>query len=770
MKRAIGALRFVLALALGLVALCAAWLAWGFWGTRPVLVGGFAVEGASAQLSIVRDRYGAPHVFAATEEDVYFGLGFAHAQDRIFQMDLTRRAMQGRLSELVGSRALEADKRARMLGWTRAADTQLARLSPATRATLEAYTAGVNAAIRAGATSPEYFILLARPEPWRPQDTAAVWLAMTDLLTGGDDIDRAERRLSAVLTPAQIAEFLTPYPEWAARSFRPGELPFERERAADPAPSASGLDGDRPGSNAWVVDGRKSGTGHPVLANDPHLGLAAPGPFYLARLTTPEGSVVGATLPGAPFVVIGHNGKIAWGTTTHPVDAADLRPLDPAAPFQTARETIRIRDHVFVWREETIETRWTADGPALDPQLFELEQFGAQPMVLRTIADDPDNGIADAVAGIVKAQTVAAFFEATRVWVAPPQSLVVASVDGDIGLVSPGRFPARDEEGQWTADIPFEGRLEAMNPPEGWFGTGNNLMPPPSYPWSMQGRPDPYRVTRIAEVLGAQSPHGVAEAVALQGDEVSMLARRLKSAIEAATPQTPEGRQAQTVVRGWDGVSRGDRPEGAVFAYWLRALGPAIYGDELGPDLTKAFAGPRHDFLDRVLVGDLAHWCDDVATDDAVEPCALVAGRAFDEAAKALAADHGDEPQRWRWGDIHQATFPNLVLSGLPLVGEAFTVRAPKGGDGTSVNVARNWHTQSGFETRHAAGMRIVADLGDLDATLYQVAPGQSGHAGSPHYRDLAPLWARNEGFQIRTDWTPAAPPDGARTLSLRPR
>ncbi len=758
----------VAAVGIALAVLGVAWLTAQFQGNGPKISGNVTVSGASAPVRIVRDEHGVPHIFAATQADVYFGLGFAQAQDRIFQMDLTRRLMQGRLSELVGPRAKELDARARILGWSRTADAQLKALPPELRATLDAYSAGVNAAIAAGATSPEYAVLLSRPKAWRPEDSLAAALAMTDQLTGGDDIERAQHGLAARLSPEKIAEFLTGYPSWAPRTYRTGELPFEREKPA--APSGATLENQRPGSNTWVVSGARSGTGKPVLANDPHLPLGAPGPFYLVHLDLPDGPQVGATLPGAPFVVIGHNAVLAWGTTTHQIDAADILPVPSGAAVQKRSETIRMRSWGVFWRAFTLETQWTQDGPILDPVYFELKGFPAGPKLLRTIADDADNRLAESVFAMSKARSVDEFFAATRGWVAPPQTLSVASVSGDIGMISPGRFPLRGADGQWNGAIPAQGRLEGKNPVEGWFATANNLMPPSQYPFATPGSHDAFRVARISEVLAKDGAHAPDHARALQGDEFSVLAQRLHSLISAALPQTDSGRAAQTQLINWDSVMRQDSVEATLYSYWLRALGPSLYGDELGPELTRTFSGPRNAFLDRALAEDLGKWCDDISTAQSVETCPEIAGRALDAAAASLAKARGPDPVNWKWGDVHAAVFANRILSGLPVIGKRFTIRVPKGGDGTSVNVARNFYDAEGFETTHAAGMRMVADLGDLNATLFQNAPGQSGHPASKHYRDLALLWSANTGFEIRSDWRPDAPPAGASILVLTPR
>lgn len=753
-------------LALGVVVILgyAGYIAYRFEATKPAMEGEARVEGPSAAVDIVRDRYGIPHVFGASETDVYFGLGFAHAQDRFFQMDATRRAMQGRLSELIGPRTLRMDARARTMGWSDVAQRQFEGLKPEARAILNAYSAGVNARLALGNVAPEYGLFLGKPEPWKPVDSMAVSLAMTDLLTGGEEDDAAIARLAKKLSAEQIESFLNPYPAYGAVSYHTGDL-----AASGPAPKRkAGAERTAPGSNAWVVSGARSGTGRPILANDPHLGLAAPGPFYLTRLSLPSGPLVGATLPGAPFVVIGRNARIAWGTTTHAIDAADFVVLSQAGEAKSETATIRIRNFFVFMSERKVDIRRTSFGPVLDPEWFAVDDLSEEPLVLRTIADDADNGLANAVLDITRAESVDAFLAAVKPWTAPPQNLVVASVDGDIGLVSPGRFPARDDTGAWVGEIPVTARLAAKNPARGWFATANNLQTPQDYPYPMPGGHDPYRVTRISEVLAAEAKHDKLRAAALQGDKRSFLARRLVPRIAEAEAATPAGRAMQAALAAWDGEARADGVEATQFAYFTRALADHLYKDELGDDLFKRFLGPREEFLDAALTGSASKWCDDVAT-ATKEDCGFVIAAALDTAANDLVRERGADPAGWTWGEVHAARFPHALFSSLPLIGDRFTVEVPFGGNSTTVSVARNWHTNPHYHTVHAAGMRFIADMADPDASWFALAPGQSGHPGSRHYGDLAKLWAEHRYFEIRTDWGPSAKPADTTTWRLTP-
>jgi penicillin G amidase len=420
-------------------------------------------------------------------------------------------------------------------------------------------------------------------------------------------------------------------------------------------------------------------------------------------------------------------------------------------------------------RAVEVTVRTTPDGPVMDRQWFDLpEAYGERPYVLRSIADDPDNGLAGAVHAASKATTVEDYLAALAPWTAPPQNLVVADTAGSIGLISPARYPARDAQGRWVGDVPAGDRLMASNPAAGFFATANNLQIPEGYRWPTPGWHDAYRVARITEVLASDDTHTPDDAVALQADRLSLLAVRLKPAISAATPATDAGRRMQADLVSWNGIAAADGTEGTQFAYLARALGQALYGDELGADLMERFAGPREAFLDAALTDpSAAVWCDDTASTGTLETCALTVGRALDTAAASLVAQRGTDPAGWTWGPVHAARFPHPLFSLLPLVGERFTVRVPFGGNSTSVDVARNRHSEDGYETVHAAGLRFVADLADLDASRFMLAPGQSGHPGSPFYRNLALPWSRGETFQLRSDWGPDTPPQGSKVLRL---
>lgn len=764
------------------------WMAWRFQASLPQVEGEAAVAGLGEEALVYRDAYGVPHIFAQTDEDVAFALGYVHAQDRLFQMDLIRRAVQGRLSEVVGEAALGVDRRARNLGFARAAREAAASFDPEIRALAQAYADGVNARInqRGFVAPPEYQLLMFSPEPWSVEDTAGVLYYMADQLVvgAGDEIDR--RELAEFLSAEQVDEFMPGYPDFAPIALSSqdmGLLPPPQDPpvapafvppsppSADPALRPGVEEAPSPGSNNWVVSGEHTVSGAPLLANDPHLGIGAPSVWYFARLAMEDGDVVGATLPGTPLVVLGRNESAAWAFTNAGFDVSDIE----TAPADTLETTAR---------EETIEVRGllgastrtftyldTADGPVFDRDWYAFDMYPEDlALVFHSSLDDPDNAGASSILGLMRARSWDDFVSAGEGWTAPIQSMLFANAEGVIGYAAPGRAPIRDEEGRWVGEIPFDDMPRARDPASGRIITANNRITPEDYPYPMPGDYAVYRAMRIGQRLDDTNLHDLDSFRDVQNDVTSEHVRRLMPALSRSRPQTDLGRAALALLDDWNGEMDAELAQPLVFAMWYRMLHPAIYADELGEGFER-FDYSRRVFIDHVLNGRYSHWCDNVDTENDRETCAQTTGLALDAAAARLVELYGPSPDAWRWGDVHQAVFDHPVpfLNTLPVLGRLFEVRAPMGGDGSTVNVAHFSFRADNFDVGHAASLRAIYDLSDLDRSLFMHAPGQSGHPLSPHYRDLAPLWSAGEYFEIRTDWDPSAPPPEMRLLRLTP-
>ncbi len=447
---------------IGLVVLAVVAVAGGYlWlrGSLPMTEGRIAAAGLEAPVEVLRDADGVITIRAESLRDAYFAVGYAHAQDRLWQMDFMRRSAAGRLSEVVGPATLWLDRFMRGLGLYRVAEANVAHLGLEARAVLEAYAAGVNAFLAApgGPWPPEYYLLRYRPEPWRPADSI-VWGRLMALQLSGnwrDEIRRA--RLAKDLTEAQIAFLWPEYPTDGPISTGGLLGPQPSERADAPTQLREILPWQwmpKSASNSWVLSGERTASGMPILANDPHLSLRSPGTWYLVRIETPDQALAGATAPGVPFVIVGHNGRVAWGFTTTESDTQDLfierlsgpgpgsydTPEGPR-PFEVRNEIIEVRGQA----PETLSIRSTRHGPVLSDFLPEAAQIAGagQVVALAWPALMPDDGAGDAFVALARARDAAEVVSALRDFHSPQQNIVYADSAGSIGLIAPARVPLR---------------------------------------------------------------------------------------------------------------------------------------------------------------------------------------------------------------------------------------------------------------------------------------------------------------------------------------
>jgi penicillin amidase len=751
---------------LGLLLLVAAAAGGGYLWLRqslPQIDGELRVPGLAEPVTILRDRWAIPHIRAASLLDALFAQGFVHAQDRLWQMEFQRRLGAGRLAEILGPAAVATDRFMRTLGFYRLAEASLAHLSPLTQARLEAYAAGVNAwlATRSGPLPPEFLLLRQpAPEPWSPADSL-VWLRLMALdlsVNYRDELLRA--RLARQLSDAQIADI---WPEEQAGtpvtlSALAQALPFERLAGALPPAPPPGQ-----GSNAWVVAGSRTLSGAPLLANDPHLGLQAPGVWYLAHLAAPELELIGATLPGVPGIVLGHNGSVAWGFTNAGPDTQDLfieriDPADPAryltpdgpAPFLRREELIRVKGAAPV----SLTVRATRHGPVLSDVLPDQDGFEPGHVVaLAWAALAEDDRTAQALLELNGARDWAGFVAAAEQVGAPMQNIFYADTGGRIGLIAPGRVPIRRQgDGRWpvpgwSGDYDWQGWIpaaalpRALDPPAGLLFNANNRLVPEDFPYFLAADWEPpHRARRLAELLVGDR-HDLAGFAAIQADQLSLLARDLLPVMLEADAPSPAAATAQAALARWDRVMRADAPEPLLFAAWYRELSRLVYADELG-ELFLSFWRLRPEFMTRILT-ERQTWCDDVGTAP-VETCAELAARALELALADLASRFGANPSAWRWGAAHPARMAHPILGDHPWLAWLFNLVSASGGDGTTVNVGHYWlrDEQRPFASTHAASYRGLYDLADLDRSRFVATTGQSGNPLSPHYRDLMALWA----------------------------
>ena len=781
----------------------------GFFHLRqslPQEEGSLRLAGLAQPVEVLRDVYGVPHIYAQSLEDAARALGFVHAQDRLWQMEVNRRTAAGRLAEIFGAPALQADRFLRTLGVRRAAEANVAALDAQTRAVLDAYAAGVNAFLDSDPVlPPEFWITGApRPEPWTPADSLG-WVKMMAWDLGGNWRSELLRlQLAKTMPLARIHEFLPPYPgePYPAIADLPrlyGSMEREGVRLANgdsphfpPEPSSGSLDvvkGDdlaTPlgqveglGSNNWVISGERSSTGKPLLANDPHLGLTTPAVWYFAHLHTPGFEAIGATLPGVPAIVLGRNSHFAWGLTNTGPDVQDLylERLDGAGdyltpegprPFQLIDEVIRVKGAADV----RLQVRVSRHGPVISD--VSSAALAAAPrghvLALQWTALRADDLTLQSGLKIARARDWPGFLAALRDYHSPQQNFVYADAEGNVGFVAAGRVPVRkaanDLKGMapapgwlarydWVGFIPFAELPHAYNPPSGQVVTANHRITPPGYAHlvSTDWQP-PYRAQRIEELLRALPQHSIGSFARIQGDIVSLPLRELLPRLLQTRPASEAARRALQVLAGWNGVISAERPEPLLAAAWWRELARAVYADELGEAFRSNWRA-RAPFLTAVLTGrdGAERWCDDVRTPPR-ESCDTILSASLEAALEDLRQRYGEDMSAWRWGAAHLARHEHRPLGRVRWLAPWFEIAAPTPGDAYTVNVGRNRMAdeERPFANVHAASLRAIYDLGTPDNSLYIHSGGQSGNILSSHYKTFTEAWARGEYIPMVTE------------------
>jgi penicillin amidase len=766
--------------------------------TVPAASGTLTVAGLSAPVEVVRDREGVPHIFAKTTDDLYMALGFVHAQDRLWQMEMQRRTGQGRLSEIFGERTFGADVFLRTLDLYGHAERSLAALPAEAKAALEAYARGVNAFLARPVglleprLPPEFLIMRHEPEPWRPADSTVIVKLMALSLSMNINHEILRLALAAHgLTSAEI-EDLMPLDAADAPPRLPeiAELyPLQRTaapvRRADAAELLDGLIGTG-ASNNWVVSGARTRSGKPLLANDPHLRLEAPAVWYLAHLALERPgaetvNAVGATLSGVPLVVLGRGDHLAWGFTNTGPDVQDIfiEKVNPDNPREYLTpegwRSFAVDEMAIAVKgagTRTVERRRTRHGPVLPGFYRNLQGLiGANHVAALewTALGDDDTTFA---AGLFDpdARTVAAYMARMRRFVVPMQSMVVADTSGRIGMIAPGRVPVRDPANKvagrapvpgWDATYDWKGYLEFEDLPReddpnvGAIGTANARMVGPDYPhlltydWEA-----PFRQQRIKQlVFDAADKHDLASMRAAQTDVLSLAIVKLQplmvAAAQAGGSVEPAVLDQLTV---WDGTMRADRPEPLIFTAWLREATKAIYRDDLGDAFNRYF-DYRALALIRLLEGRATarDWCDDRTTPER-ESCGAVLAGALNQALHGLQARYGADRSKWRWGVAHAAFSEHRTLGQVATLARFVNVEVPSPGGNYTLNRGKaEFGEEPPFANKHAASLRAIYDLADLDRSLYIHTTGQSGNPLSPFYRSFAERWAKGEYIEIPT-------------------
>ena len=736
-----------------------------------VIRGTGKVPGLHHDVQVRRDRWGVAHIYARDDHDLFFAQGFVAAQDRLFQMELWKRAGQGRLAEVLGPSAVQRDINARRLRYRGDMAEEYRSYSPDTEPILEAFTSGINAYIadlqRSGHPGLPLEFQLAgfKPEPWKPADCLNRLAAYAMMANASNELVHAQL---VALLGAQGATAL---------------FHFDPDTKLDPAPGTdfTGLSpallenivsSDRripfpattlQESNNWTVSGALTTSGKPLLANDPHRVIAQPSLRYIVHLVAPGWNVIGAVEPALPGVAAGHNEHIAWGFTIFPVDQQDLylETLNPADSKQyrtehgwqamrEEQETIHVRGAGDV----SVVLHFTRHGPV-------VWEDGRRALALRWVGAEPGTAGYLGSLSVDRARDWQEFERAMPRWKVPPENIVYADREGNIGEHSTGLTPLRTNfngllpmpgsgDYEWSGFVPNAQLPHSYNPALGFIATANQRTIPDSYPYAVgyEWAP-PTRFERIQQVLEGARRTGhkltVPDMEALQLDVVSLLAQRMQALLRQALAAEPgSAAQAAELILNWDGDLRADSPSAALYEMWT---------SRLCTELTHRAVPDR-------VRDALPTWSAYQVVIELSQPRAALFGAnvivsrdallrdTLKAAYEELSAKQGTDPRRWSWGEIHTVYFRH-ALDGAP--GTAGLLdRGPieRPGDGDVVQATE--YADGSFEQTAGASYREIFDLSDWDNSVAINVPGQSGQPGSKHFDDLLRLWSSGQYFPLR--------------------
>ena len=769
----------------------------------PDYEGTLDVAGISAPVEIVRDNANVPHIFGETDEDVFFALGLAHAQDRLWQMTMLRRTAQGRLSELFGMRTLPIDQLIRRLDLYPLSRSSVDALDARTQAALSAYSDGVNAWISQvnsgarGRGAPEMWVFNHAIAPWQPADSVSIIKLMALQLSSHLEEEVLRARTSLLLSNEDRLNDLLPLTPGAGLAALPNYAALMPDVPTYAPNSRMAFDPISPvvpralagASNAWAAGVPRSATGSTLLANDPHLGLTAPSIWYLTRLELSSGGVIGGTIPGVPVVMLGRSSDLGWGITSsylddqdvyieevNPSDASQYRVPNGWANFETRDSIIRIKDAPSV----TVQLQWTVNGPVLPPDQYDLATIrppGHVTAVAWTALSPQDTTI-QAAMELMRATSVEAGIAAAEGYIAPSQMLTLADRNS-VGLKLIGHVPNRDPnhvtegrmphygylpQNRWDGRRPYVENPQWIDPIGGIVGNTNNKIveaPFPAHISHLWG--DSQRVNRWRLLMQAREVHTRDSFIEAQSDTVSYTARSILPLIGAdlwfTGEASPEGtsvklrQDALALLAEWNGEMNEHLPEPLIYSAWMRALQDRLIRDELGP-LSREFTHVEPLFIERVYrdTGGASAWCD-VLQSAPQETCSDIARLALDDALIWVGEHHGTALESVRWGNAHEATLDHPVLGEAPVLRWFVNIRqSTSGGDNTLMRGRTSGVGDDPFLNVHAAAYRGVYDFADPDSSVFITSTGQSGHFLSRYYDDLGDLWRRGEYIPMSLD------------------
>lgn len=780
----------------------------------PTLSGKAQLAGLVGEVSIRRDAADVTHIEGKSSLDVWRAMGYTHAQERSWQLEFNRRVMHGQLSEILGSATLETDKLMRTLGIIPAAKTQFANYPAEVKAALQAYADGINgfhaqnSGLASQALPPEFHILGTKPGKWEATDSVG-WALMMALDLGGN-WGAEFARLSALqkLSTQELWQLMPPYKDEQGASEAPATKvdlaklyqnldvfakPMITTAKVSNTTQPTGLhaslgsemqdwvDGlghiDSRGSNNWVISGSRTESGKPIVANDPHLALSSPAVWYFARLKSADFDVMGATLPGIPFVVLGRTAQAAWGFTNTGPDTQDLylEQINPTNPqqYKTPKGWAQFSERPEVFKvkgqgDVKHLVRSTRHGPVLSDAQKSYDSVlnkSKYAIALRWAALDADNVSLVAAFKASSAKSVADLRSAFAFHHSPMQNIVMADTSGQTLYKAAGRVPVRtktdDIKGiapslgwltqyDWTGWLPYDETPEknhANISAKGWHATANQRIHDEKYPHFIgQDWAVPYRQSRIEQLLSSAPQHSIATTQTLHADHLSLAAKHLLPVIGAVQSDHPMAAAAQAQLKNYDGKMSVDSVAATLMNLWIDELARDILGSKVGPDKFKTLYGKRQfrQGLEELIADDQGKgnksWC-------APQSCTERYTAAFDATLNKLGEQYGKDVSLWTWGKLHPALSSHRPFSNVPLLKNFFTVAAPSHGDPYTVNVGQYYLSELDrpFANRHAPSLRAIYDLADLEKSQFIYQTGQSGLVFSSRYHSMSDEWVNGK-------------------------
>lgn len=716
-----------------------------FHQSLPPTEGSIKVAGLQAEVTINWDRWGVPHLKAKNEQDLFFAVGYVQAQQRMWQMELLRRMAHGRLAEILGEVTLNQDMKARVLGLPVAIERDYEKMSEEMKQLAGAYARGVNAWLQQKKWNwpPEFMVLRTRPEPWRIEDSLSIKQVLALSLAADFTTEISRMKLIKRVGPKAL-ELMEPGIDFLPASEVKLDflhLGWWRKDVLQ-------------GSNNWVVSGKLTQTGKPLLANDPHLMISVPPIWMEMGLECPGFKTRGVTIPGVPLIVIGHNDRIAWGVTNSYADVQDLfiekiewnnntyfrKGIWKRLTFRT--EVIKVRGQK---NPEILEIPWTEEGPILTPFILTCEL----PVSLRWTIYEGDQSF-EGLYLINKAKNWQEFCQGVRLFENPSQNFVYADVDGNIGYYLSGKIPLRKkeigvypypgwkEDSQWQGYLKEEDKPNLFNPACGYIVTANSSIVPENYghyisfDWLM-----PDRKIRIEELIKAQNEHSVESFINIQNDVFSRRAERVLQVLRQVQLTDPKAEEARKILVQWSGEIRNGLAPALYEVFWEK-LEELTFSDDLEIDFQEIsrYFRVKETGLERILDKPDSPWFDRLDTREKEDRNEIIK-QALLAAIQELGKKVSRNRQKWDWAKMHSLKYQHMLgqnwflnffnCGEYPMIGDATTVRAS--------------FSTNGWKTTGGASCRLIFDLSDLDNSLAVITSGQSGHFLSPHYRDQISLY-----------------------------